>query len=77
MPSGPLTGALLVGRSEELNQVRPRQATRRSAALARPPIGESREAFLAAAPGIFAIVGDDQFDEWEAEPIASLHRVEA
>ena len=35
-------------------------------------IWESREAFLAAGPGIFAAVGDDPFDEWEAEPVLSL-----
>ena len=35
-------------------------------------IWESREAFLAAAPGIFAAVNDDPFDEWEAEPTVSL-----
>jgi hypothetical protein len=40
-------------------------------------IWESREAFLAAAPGIFAVVGDDPFDEWEAEPIVSLQLEEA
>ena len=40
-------------------------------------IWASREAFLAAAPGIFAAVGDDPFDEWEAEPVVSLHLEEA
>jgi hypothetical protein len=35
-------------------------------------IWESREAFLAAAPGIFAAVADDPFHEWEAEPVVSL-----
>jgi hypothetical protein len=40
-------------------------------------IWESREAFLAAAPGIFAAVRDDPFDEWEAEPTVSLHLEEA
>ena len=40
-------------------------------------IWESREAFLAAAPGIFAAVSDDPFDEWEAEPPVSLHLEEA
>jgi hypothetical protein len=35
-------------------------------------IWESREAFLAAAPAIFAAVADDPFDEWEAGPIVSL-----
>jgi len=40
-------------------------------------IWESREAFLAAAPGIFAAVGDDPFDEWEAGPIVSLRLEEA
>ena len=38
---------------------------------------ESREAFLAAAPGIFAAVADDPFDEWHAEPVVSLQLVEA
>ena len=40
-------------------------------------IWESREAFLAAAPGIFAVVGNDRFDEWDAEPTVSLHLEEA
>ena len=40
-------------------------------------IWESREAFLAAAPGIFAVVGNDPFDEWDAEPTVSLHLEEA
>ncbi len=40
-------------------------------------IWESRDAFLAAAPGIFAAVGDDPFDEWEAGPIVSLQLEEA
>jgi quinol monooxygenase YgiN len=40
-------------------------------------IWESREAFLAAAPDIFAAVSDDPFDEWEAEPVVSLHLEEA
>jgi quinol monooxygenase YgiN len=40
-------------------------------------IWESREAFLAAAPDIFAAVGDDPFDEWEAEPVVSLRLEEA
>ena len=40
-------------------------------------IWESREAFHAAAPGIFAAVGDDPFDEWQAEPTVSLHLEEA
>ena len=35
-------------------------------------IWESREAFLAAAPGIFAVVADDPFDKWEAAPTVSL-----
>jgi quinol monooxygenase YgiN len=35
-------------------------------------IWESREAFLAAAPAIFAAVADDPFDEWETGPIVSL-----
>ena len=38
---------------------------------------ESREAFLAAAPDILAVVGADPFDEWEAEPAVSLHLEEA
>ena len=40
-------------------------------------IWESREAFLAAAPGIFAAVGHDPFDEWESEPTVTLHLEEA
>ena len=40
-------------------------------------IWESREAFLAAAPGIFAAVADDPFDEWHAEPVVSLQLEEA
>lgn len=40
-------------------------------------IWESREAFLAAAPGIFAVVSDDPFDEWEDEPVLSLRLEEA
>ena len=40
-------------------------------------IWESREAFLAAAPGIFAAVADDPFDEWDAEPTVSLQLEEA
>jgi quinol monooxygenase YgiN len=40
-------------------------------------IWESRAAFLASAPGIFAAVGDDPFDEWEAEPTVSLQLEEA
>ncbi|MGZ5368017.1 antibiotic biosynthesis monooxygenase [Aeromicrobium sp.] len=40
-------------------------------------IWESREAFLAAAPGIFAVVSDDPFDLWEDEPIVSLKLEEA
>lgn len=40
-------------------------------------IWESREAFLAAAPAIFATVRDDPFDEWESEPTVSLHLEEA
>jgi hypothetical protein len=40
-------------------------------------IWESREAFLAAAPGIFAAVDNDPFDEWEAEPVVSLQLEEA
>ncbi len=41
------------------------------------PYWESREAFLAAAPGIYEAVGDDPVDEWEAEPIVSLRLEEA
>ena len=40
-------------------------------------IWASREAFLAAAPAIFAAVGDDPFDVWEAEPTVSLQLEEA
>jgi len=40
-------------------------------------IWESREAFLAAAPDIFAAVADDPFDKWEAGPIVSLQLEEA
>ena len=38
---------------------------------------ESREAFEAAAPGIFEAVADDPFDLWETRPAESLHLEDA